>query len=203
MTKWDRLPSDEVIKKTVQALEANGMNAVIVGDGEEAKEEVLKLIPKGSEVMTATSATADQIGLSEALNESGDYVSTRKKIMALPQSEIRAQARRINAAVDYVVGSVHAVTEDGHVIIASNTGSQLSAYVFSADHVIWVVGVQKIVKDDEEGLKRIREYSLKLEDERLQKIYGVGSNISKVLFVNKEIVPDRITIILIKERLGF
>jgi len=200
---WDKIPTDEIIDKTAKALEGNGIKTIVVASGEKAKEGVLKLIPKGSEVMTATSTTADQIGLSKAIDESGDYASTRKKIMSLPQSEMRTQARRINAAVDYAVGSVHALTEDGHAIIASNSGSQLAAYVFSAAHVIWVVGAQKIVKNDEEGLKRIREHTLPLENQRMQQTYGMDSNISKVLVVNKEIMPDRITVILVKEKLGF
>lgn len=123
--------------------------------------------------------------------------------MSLPQSEMRTQARRINAAVDYVVGSVHALTEDGHAIIASNSGSQLAAYVFSAAHVIWVIGAQKIVKDDEDGKKRIRDYVLPLENKRMLQAYGMNSNISKVLIVNKEVMPERITVILVKEKLGF
>ena len=200
---WDKIPTDEIIDKTAKALEGNGIKTIVVASGEKAKEGVLKLIPKGSEVMTATSTTADQIGLSKAIDESGDYASTRKKIMSLPQSEMRTHARRINAAVDYAVGSVHALTEDGHAIIASNSGSQLAAYVFSAAHVIWVVGAQKIVKNDEEGLKRIREHTLPLENQRMQQTYGMDSNISKVLVVNKEIMPDRITVILVKEKLGF
>lgn len=200
---WDQIPTDEIIEKTAKALEGNGIKAIVVASGEKAKEQVLKLIPKGAEVMTATSMTADQIGLSKALDESGDYDSTRKKIMALSQSEMRTQARRINAAVDYVVGSIHAVTEDGHAIISSNSGSQLAAYVFSAAHVIWVIGAQKIVKDDEEGKKRIREYVLPLENQRMQQTYGMDSNISKLLIVNKEVMPERITVILVKEKLGF
>ncbi len=200
---WDVLADDAAIEKTKKALEANGIKTIVVASGEKAKIEVLKLIPKDAEVMTATSTTADQIGLSKVIDESGDYDSTRKKIMSLPQSEMRTQARRINAAVDYVVGSVHALTEDGHAIIASNSGSQLAAYVFSAAHVIWVIGAQKIVKDDAEGIKRIRKHTLPLENQRMQQTYGMDSNISKVLIVNKEVMPERITVILVKEKLGF
>lgn len=101
------------------------------------------------------------------------------------------------------MGSVHAVTQDGHILIASNSGSQLPAYAYSAAHVIWVVGTQKIVKNIEEGMKRIYEYCLPLEDARAQKAYGVGSAVNKLLIVNVEKVPGRITIILVKEKLGF
>ncbi len=95
------------------------------------------------------------------------------------------------------------MTQTGQVLIASNTGSQLSPYAYGARHVVWVVGTQKIVKDFAEGLQRINEYSLPLENERAQQAYGKGSNVSKILIVNKEVQPGRITIILVKEKLGF
>jgi len=111
--------------------------------------------------------------------------------------------QKLGAAPEYAVGSVHAVTEDGKVIIASNTGSQLPAYAYGSAHVIWVVGTQKIVANLEQGLKRIYEYVLPLESERLKKVYGVESNVSKLLIINKEIAPNRLTLILVKQKLGF
>lgn len=201
--KWDIVADDKTIKRTAKALEANGIKVIIVENGQEAKEKALSLIEKGSTVMTATSTTAQQIGLDKAIDESSDFESLRKKIMALPQSEQRAQARRINSAPDYVVGSVHAVTEDGGVVIASNSGSQLAPYAFSAAHVIWVVGTQKIVKNLDEAMKRIEQYTFKLEDERLMQAYGMHSGIRKLLIINSEVMPERITMILVKERLGF
>ena len=200
---WDSLANKATIEKTRQVLEANGIKVIVVDSGKEAKEKTLSLIQKGSSVMTATSTTAQQIGLDSAIDESVDFESLRKKIMALSQSEQRAQARRINSAPDYVVGSVHAVTEDGKIVIASNSGSQLAPYAFSAAHVIWLVGTQKIVKNLDEAMKRIEEYTFKLEDERLMNAYGMHSGIRKVLIINSEVMPERITMILVKERLGF
>lgn len=201
--KWDTLADEATIEKTKQALEANGIKVVVVNNGKEAKEKTLTLIQKNSSVMTATSTTAQQIGLDNAIDESSDFESLRKKIMALSQSEQRSQARRINSAPDYVVGSVHAVTQDGKIVVASNSGSQLAPYAFSASKVIWVVGTQKIVKNLDEAMKRIEEYTLKLEDERLMKVYGMHSAIRKLLIINSEVMPERITMILVKEKLGF
>ena len=200
---WDKIPTDEIIDKTAKALEKNGIKTIIVKNGKEAKEKALSMIEKGATVMTATSTTAQQIGLDSAIDESKDFISLRKKIMVLSQSEQRTQARRINSAPDYVVGSVHAVTKDGKVVVASNSGSQLAPYAFSASHVIWVVGAQKIVKNLDEGFRRIEEYTFKLEDERMMQAYGMHSGIRKLLVINSEVMPERITMILIKEKLGF
>jgi len=64
------------------------------------------------------------------------------------------------------------------------------------------VGEQKIVKDFNEGLRRIREYCYPLEEEHMQQLYKTGTGINKVLIVNHEIRPNRITMIIVKEELG-
>jgi L-lactate utilization protein LutC len=200
---FDSLPSQDIIESTVKKLEENNFKVLVANTGEEAKEKVLSLIPKNSEVMTATSVTLDTLGLTTYLNESDDYMSVKKELSALNRDTDHRQMQRIGAAPEYVVGSVHAVTQDGVVMIASNSGSQLPAYSYGADHVIWVVGAQKLVKDLDEGFKRIYEHTLPLESERAKKAYGVdGSFVSKVLIFNKE--PARnITIILVNEVLGY
>lgn len=205
MGKWDELASDKIIQNTIKALQQNGIEAFVVGNSQEAKKKVLGLIPEGSEVMTMTSMTLDNIGLSEEINKTdGKFKPVRDKLYAMDRKTQGQEMNRLGAAPEYVVGSVHAVTEDGHVLIASNTGSQLPAYTYGALHIIWVVGAQKIVKNTDEGIKRIYEHSLSLESERAKKAYGVpGSAVNKILIVNKEINPGRITLIFVKEKLGF
>lgn len=205
MTRWNQLPSKETIDKTINALKKNGIDTQIVETSSEAKRIVLDLIPKGSEVMTMTSITLDAIGLSEEINKEGSkFKPVRDKLYAMNRATETQEMNRLGAAPEYAVGSVHAVTEDGHVLIASNTGSQLPAYGYGALKVVWVVGAQKIVKDTEEGLKRIYEHSLPLESERAKRAYGVpGSSVNKILIINKEVQSQRITLILVNEVLGF
>jgi len=76
--KWDQIPTDKIINKTAKALEVNGIKTIVVASGEKAKEEVLKLIAKDSQVMTATSTTAQQIGLDTAIDESTKFESLIK-----------------------------------------------------------------------------------------------------------------------------
>lgn len=203
MGKWDQLADESTVQSAVKALEGNGFTSFVVPTGEEAKQKVLALVPKGAEVMTMTSTTLDTIGVSQAINESGTYHAVRPKLYAMDPKTQGRQMQRLGAAPEWTVGSVHAVTLDGHVLIASNSGSQLPAYAYGAAHVVWVVGTQKIVKNIEEGIKRIYEYCLPLENARAQKAYGVGSAVNKLLIVNAEKIPNRITIILVKEKLGF
>lgn len=202
--KWAKLPSDGVIDTTIQALSQNGINALVVDTAEEAKKKVLELIPEGSEVFTTTSKTLDEAGISEAINESGRYKSVRQELMFLDREKDALKMQKLGAVPEYVVGSVHALTEDGKVLVASASGSQLPAYVYGASKVIWVVSADKITKDLDSALKRIYDYVLPLESERAHKAYGVpGSFVSKLLIFNKESNPKRIILIFVKEKLGF
>ena len=205
MGKWNQLASKESIDKTIEALKANGIDAKFVQNGEDAKKEVLSRIPAGAEVMNESSVTLDTIGIPEEINKTGKYSSVRNKLNSMNRETQGAEMLKIGAAPEWSVGSVHAVTEEGHIFIASNTGSQLPAYASGAAHVIWVVGTQKIVKNNDDAFKRIYEYVLPLESERMNKAYNVtmGSFVSKLLIVNREIKPGRITIILVNKVLGF
>lgn len=205
MSQWDQLPDKEVIEKTIEALRANGVDVKFIESSEETKKLVLELIPDGAEVMTMSSTTLDTLGLSEEINkENSKFKPVRDKLYAMDRTTQAKEMNRLGAAPGYAIGSVHAITEEGHLLIASNTGSQLPAYAYGALKVIWVAGAQKIVKNTEQGLKRIYEHSLPLESERAKKAYGVpGSAVNKILIINKEVQPDRATLILVNEVLGF
>jgi hypothetical protein len=201
--KYSVLASDESIGRAVAALQANGINAMVVENGDEAKKKLLEMIPQGAEVMTMTSVTLDSIGASKEINESGKYDSVRKKFATMDKSKQASEMQKLGAAPDWTAGSVHAVTEDGKIIVCSQTGSQLAAYAYGSQHVIWAVGAQKIVPNLEEAMKRVSEYTLPLENERAQKAYGKGSAINKMLIIHKEVNPSRLNMIIIKENIGF
>lgn len=204
MKKWDILADEKTVDNIIVALKANGIDARVVENRQEAKKKVLELIPDGSEVMTMTSITLDTIGLSEEINKAdGKFKPVRDRLYAMDRKTQAREMNRLGAAPEVAVGSVHAITEDGHVLIASATGSQLPAYVYGAGKVIWVAGIQKIVKNTDEGIKRIYDHVFSLEDERARAAYGMGSGVNKLLIINKEVAPGRITLILVKEKLGF
>ncbi len=199
---WDKLADNGTLEKTAQALRKRGFEVMIVDSGDEARKKVLELLPKGSEVMNVTSTTLDQIGVSKDI-EDGEYTSLRKMIMSVDDERERHLARKRSLTPEYGIGSVHAVTEDGQVMIASASGSQLPIYAYGADHVIWVVGTQKIVKNLDDAFKRVYEHSLPLESERAHRAYHIpGSSVNKILIFEKE-TPGRIQIIFVREKLGF
>ncbi len=203
ISKFALLASDAQIERTIQALEVNNIHAIVAGNGADAKKKLFEIIPANAEVFTSGSATLNALGIAEEIDKSGRYDSVRAKLALMDRKTQDREMQKLGATPEYMIGSVHAVTETGRVIIASLTGSQLAGYVAAASHVIWVVGTQKIVPTLEAGLLRVEEYALPLESARAFKAYGIHSSINKLLIVNKEFIPGRTTMILVKESLGF
>jgi hypothetical protein len=201
--EFAKLAVNERIERTSKALEANGIQTLVAENGTEAKRIFLELIPEGSEVFLGASVTLEQLGITTDIDQSGRFEALRPKMYAMNRETQGREIRKLIAAPDFAAGSVHAVTEDGHVLIASNTGSQLGPYASGAGRVIWVVGAQKIVKDLESGLRRLNEHVVPLEEEHMRQLYKVGTAVNQMLIVNWASRPGRITMILVKEELGY
>ncbi len=198
-----KLANDEKIARTSKALEANGIQTLIAETGADAKRLFLELIPEGSEVFLSSSVTLEQLGIVADVDQSGRFDAVRPKMYSMNRETQGREIRKLISAPDFAAGSVHAVTEDGHVLIASATGSQLGPYASGAGNVIWVVGAQKIVKDLNDGLRRLNEHVVPLEEEHMQQLYKVGTAVNEMLIVNRATRPGRITMIIVKEELGF
>jgi hypothetical protein len=197
-------PSDEArVRRTATALEANGFTVLRASNATEAKRIVLGLIPEGAKVHHGASKTLEVTGVTDELETSGRYEAVGPRIRTMDRATQGDVIRRESTAPDVMLGSVHAVTETGSLMAASSSGSQLAAYVAGAGRVILVVGTQKIVADLEEALRRINEYAFPLEDARALEAYGIHSGVNKVVTINREIVPGRITVVLVDEALGF
>jgi len=201
--RFGTLADDARVARTEAALEANGIRVLRASNAAEAKRIVLDLIPDGSQVHSGASQSLDVSGIIDEIEGSSRYDALRPHIWSLDRETQADEIRRLSAAPDVMLGSVHAVTESGALLAASMSGSQLGPYASGAGRVILVVGTQKIVSDLEEGLRRINDYSFPLEDARAQAAYGIRSAVNKVLIINREIVPERFTVVLVDEALGF
>ena len=203
VAEFAQISSSDRIAAVAEALEHNGMRAFVVNSGDEARKTVASLIPPGAEVFNNTSRTLESIGVADDIERSGRYQPLRLRLFQMDREMQAREMRILAAAPDYVVGSVHAVTEGGSLLIASASGSQLGPIVSGAEHVIFVIGGQKIVPDIETGLRRIFDYALPLEDRRARESYGVASGVNNILIINRAVAADRITAILVHEALGF
>lgn len=204
MTKYNKLATNEMVNFTIESLKTNNINSYLVNSASEAKAKVLAIIPVDSEVMTMSSVTLQDTGITSAINETDQYKSVRKQLASMNRSTQGEEMQKISAAPSWALGSVQAVTQDGHLVFVSATGSQLPAYAYGSDHVILVVSTKKIVPSLDEAMKRVYEYVLPLESERAKKAYGVpGSAVNKTLVINKEVTQNRIQVVFVKEDLGY
>ena len=200
--RYTSLPDEGTLAETVVALEEHGFSVEAVDDLDAAREAVLARLPRGASVMTNTSVTLQETGIADAINESGQYESVRKQMLALDFATQAQQMKAIGGQPNYALGSVHAVTKDGTLVIASASGSQLASYVWGAANVIFVVGAQKLVPDLAAAHERIYNHSLVLEDARAFAAYGQNSFVGKVLEIHQE-SPGRIHVVLIRQLVGF
>jgi acyl-CoA hydrolase len=200
--RFTTLPNDQTLASAVTALEEHGFSVEVVDDTDTAREAVLARIPHGSSVMTNTSVTLTEAGIADAVNDGGPYVSARNAMFALDFATQAQEMKAIGGQPDYALGSVHAVTRDGTLVIASASGSQLASYAWGAANVIFVVGAQKLVPNLEAAHQRIYQHSLKLEDGRAMATYGQHSQVGKILEIHQEL-PGRIHIVLIRQVVGF
>ncbi len=163
----------------------------------DARKLVNGLLPRDRPIFTASSQTLRLSGIAADIDESGEFVSIRAAADVAPEDFVGRI--RLGALPDVVVGSVNAITEHGHLVIASASGSQLAPYASGARTAIWVVGAQKVVPDLQTALRRIRSNSLPHEWRRL----GRPSFVGKILIIEREALPDRGTVILTNETIGF
>ncbi len=196
-------PADAAhIERTASALAGRGFKAQVAQSAEHARQLVLDAIPEGAEVHIALSETMRELGLTAEIDESGRYQSVRARLKTLDRQTQAAEIRKLGAAPDYIIGSAHAITDDGEIVVGSGSGSQLGAYAYAGGHVILVVGHQKLVTDLGEGLRRVREYSLPREYLRMQSLGYPGSVLAKTLIIHYE-RGGRTDVILVPETLGF
>lgn len=158
---------EDKIKKTIEALKNNNINALYAETEEDAVERALELIDKDSTIGMGGSMTLKQIGLIDRLKQDGygliDWVyekrSAKEKTALLKQT----------LTADVFLTSTNALTMEGKLVNKDGRGNRLAALVYGPDRVIVIAGDNKIVKDTDEGLKRIENIAAPMNVKRLNK----------------------------------
>ena len=202
--KWNSLPSPDIVRTTIRAVEERGMTVIPVTDGDEALALLKKLIPPGAELMTGSSTTLIEIGFEEyvASGESG-WKSIHSVITSENDEKKRAELRRKSVTADYFVSSANAIAQTGEIVACDASGSRVGAWPFAAGHLILVVGINKIAPSLELAMQRISDYAFRLENARAQRAYGTPSSIGKCVILAREKIPGRVTLVLVGEALGY
>lgn len=192
---------DEALSRAAKGLRERGYGAHVVDTVADARALVRDLLPRDKAIFTAASETLRHSGLLADIDDGEEFISVRAQLSGIDQADIRKQIA-IGATPDVVVGSVHAVTEDGILLAASASGSQLGPYAAGAEKVVWVVGGQKVVPDLDTAFHRVRTYSYPKEHERWR-VQGFETFIGKILVMEREAFADRATVVLVREAIGF
>jgi hypothetical protein len=201
MTSQASSPDDR-IERVAAALRSHNIDTIVVDSADEARKVVLEMIPVGAEVHSGKSKTLEDVGLFAELIDSGRYDALRPRYFAMDRKTQAREIRKLIAAPDYMLGSVAAVTEDGTLVAASATGSQLGAYAAGAGRLILVVGSQKIVSDLAAAMLRIKDVVFPYENAQVRERLGVDTVLEKVLVMYGEWQPGRTTVVLVREPVG-
>ena len=202
--RWNTLPSPDIVRITIRAVEERGITVVPAEDGDAALAVIKGLIPPGAELMTGSSTTLIEIGFEEYLTSgTSGWKSLHSVITSENDGEKRAELRRKSVTADWFVSSANALSQTGEIVACDASGSRVGAWPFAAGHLILVVGTNKIAPSLDMAMKRVFEYAFKLENARAQRVYGTPSSIGKCVILSREKIPGRVTLVLVNEALGY
>jgi hypothetical protein len=195
-------PADhEAISRAAKGLSERNYTTHVVDTVADARALVRDLLPRDKAIFTANSESVRLSGLGADIDEGGEFVSVRAKLAGTDPADIRAQIT-MGATPDVILGSVHAVTEDGLLVVTSFSGSQLGPYAAGAEQVVYLVGAQKVVPDLDTALRRVRTHSLPIV-RNVMRERGTDSFMGKTLILEREFLDDRATVVLTREAIGF
>ncbi len=203
---YTTLADKKSLDKTILSLSGKGYKVFNIQRSSEALEKIKEIIPEGSVLMNGSSTTLNQIGFSDLLKDNNHkWNNLHEAIVSETDTEEQSILRKEATLSEYYIGSVHAITEDGEMVIASNTGSQLPNIVFSSTNLVFIIGTQKIVNNLSSAMERLENHVKALEDERSKVAYGVPTSVNKILIFKGEnpYMGRTVSIILVNELLGY
>lgn len=201
------------IQKTVDALNNNNIECIVVASKQEALEKALDLIPEGSAVGLGGSVTVDQIGLLGKLR-SGKFTLYDQYAPGIDMPE-NMKRRKQGLTAQYFVTGTNAITEDGQLVNVDGLGNRVAAQAFGPEKVILVAGTNKIVKDVHAAFDRLQEIAAPVNAKRVNSMTPCADtgvcidcdsparicNIYTI--IRRMMIPGRITLILVNESLGY
>lgn len=209
--KWR---NELVIRDLIEVLKKRDFDAVMAKDKDDAKRIVMDMIPEGSVIAVGGSVTLNETGILDEIRSDKYKFIDRYNVSSF---EEMLDKYREGYYADVLVSSTNAVTMEGQLVNIDCTGNRTSQIVFGPKKVIIVAGVNKIVKDVEEGMKRAKSIA-PMNARRIThktpcaaddncKCTECTSN-ARVCNVTSIVdgchyFPKRITIVLVPENLGY
>lgn len=206
---------EKLLEKLIPELKKRNVDAIYCQTRDEARQAVLDMIPRGASVHTGGSLTLNECGIPDAL-AAGSYTYYRDTIQAEHEEAKRSELRREATTADYCLGSANAVALTGEIVCIDGGGSRIGGYVYGADKVIMVVGVNKIVPTLQDAFSRVRHFVAVTNAIRQNsptpcardgvchdgECYPPQRSCGKWLIIEKETRPGRIKVVFVGEELG-
>lgn len=120
---------------------------------QEAKQRILELIPQSASVGIGHSATLQAMGIVEALDKRGNAVFDKTK--AGTKEEVKAIKKR-SLLTDWYISGSNAISAEGHIVNIDHSGNRVAALTYGPDHIIIVVGVNKLTDNLAEAIERAK-----------------------------------------------
>ena len=198
----------------IKGLEKRNMEGVFCETKEDALAKALSYIEEGSSVTWGGSMSISEIGLMDAV-KNGNYEIIDRSVAKNydEQREIFSKA----VLADYYLMSSNAITLDGELINIDGTGNRVACLTYAPKNVIMIVGMNKVVNDVEDGIKRVRNFASPPNTLRLGlktpcsmtgrcgDCYGDTCICSQIVVTRRQsaAMRGRIKIILVGESLGY
>ena len=140
--------------KMVKAMQRRHFDAYYCATASEAKAKVNELIPDGASVTWGGTMTVRDMDIPKMLQERGTLKVWDRDKVETPEEKQEMYLRAFQA--DYYLSSANAITEDGVIVNIDGNGNRVAAITWGPQHVIFVVGMNKVAQDPEAALKRAR-----------------------------------------------
>ena len=158
-----KMRNEALGRRVVKALESRNMEAYYAATKEEAVQKALELIPKGSTINMGGSASVREVGLLDAVS-SGDYEFYDRDKAKTPEERNEIALKAFTS--DWFLGSVNAMSEDGVFVNIDGNANRVAAYAFGPKNVLLIVGMNKIVKTEEDAMHRARNEAAPINTQR-------------------------------------
>lgn len=207
-----KMRNEALGRRVVKALEARNMEAYYAATREEAVRRALELIPEGSTINMGGSASVRECGLTDAVC-SGNYIFYDRDRAETPEEKNEIALKAFTC--DWYLGSVNAMTEDGVIVNVDGNANRIAAYAFGPKNVLLIVGMNKVVKTEEDAMHRARNEAAPINAQR----FGIDTPCVKngscfdckspeciccqIMITRFSRIPKRIKVILVDENLGF
>lgn len=204
--------NEVLANRVVKNLESRNMEAYFVKTKEEALKKALEMIPEGSSISWGGTASAKEIGLLDAVHEGNYEVYDREEAQT---PELKNEIAHKALDCDFFIGSTNALAENGVMVNIDGNANRVAAFAFGPKNVLLIVGMNKVVKSEEDAMSRARNEAAPINAQR----FGLDTPCSKngmcydckspdciccqILITRYSRAAKRIKVILVDENLGF